>query len=316
MTLVTTSAGAFELDSQTLRIVHAVATYGSITRAAAALGYSQPAVSQHLRRVETRMGMPLVTRVGRGIALTDAGEVVARHAGVVLSALDSASGELSELSGLHAGRVRLSGFPSASSTVVPSLLRTMADQHPGIEIGYVEAEPPESIAAVRDGSCDVAIAFAYPTDPADAFGRLTEGLAVTTLFRDDIVVLTPSDLEVNATSLGSLHDSTWIAGCPQCRGHLLDTCARAGFAPSIGYETDNAVAVMSMVAAGLGIAMLPALATTASPVPAGVTAHPTAGEHRLVVAVTRPDARALPAVDALLTALTALTAERPADRAA
>jgi len=311
MTL-TPLGSAFDLDSSTLRVVSAIAEYGSITRAASVLGLSQPAVSQHLKKVEARIGMPLVTRAGRGIRLTDAGTVVARHAAVVLGGLESTAGELADLAGLRAGRVRLAAFPSASSTIVPRLLQSMAAEHEGVRFTYLEAEPPEAITAVRDGVSDLAIAFHYPADRKDPFTATAEGLDVHELARDEVLVLVPDghDALARQHSLGradagtappldlaDLRHENWIAGCPRCRSHLLDSCATSGFAPSIGFETDNFVAVMSMVAAGLGVALVPALAIAASPVPEGVTARPTAaGDHRSIVAVTRPGAVGIPAV--------------------
>ena len=111
-----------DLDPQLLRLVKAIADEGSITAAADALGYSQPAVSQQLKRAEVRLGLALIERVGRGVRLTEAGRVLARHAPSVTSALDAAAGELAELQGLRSGRVRLVAFPSASPTIVPRLL--------------------------------------------------------------------------------------------------------------------------------------------------------------------------------------------------
>jgi len=316
MTL-TPLGSAFDLDSSTLRLVAAIAEYGSITRAAAVLGLSQPAVSQHLKKIESRIGMPLITRAGRGIRLTDAGAVVARHATAVLAGLDSTAGELADLAGLRAGRVRLAAFPSASSTIVPRLLQSMAAEHEGVRFTYLEAEPPEAITAVRDGVSDLAIAFHYPADRKDPFTATAEGLDVHDLARDEVLVLVPDghpavgvtvtvtgqgtppgeDAGTAPIDLAGLRHENWIAGCPRCRSHLLDSCATSGFAPSIGFETDNFVAVMSMVAAGLGVALVPALAIAASPVPAGVTARPTtAGDHRRIVAVTRPGAVGIPAV--------------------
>ncbi|SDY70780.1 LysR family transcriptional regulator [Herbiconiux ginsengi] len=315
-------ASAFDLDSQTLRVIAAIAEYGSITRAAAVLGFSQPAVSQHLKRVESRIGMPLVTRSGRGIRLTDAGEVLARHAGVVLAALDEAAGELSDLSGLRSGQVRLSAFPSASSTIVPHLIQSMGAEHAGVRFTYLEAEPPAAVASVRDGVSDIAIAFHYPADRNDPFQESAEGLVVHELARDDLLVLVPERHAVlsgasgprdsTATAridLAELRSENWIAGCPRCRSHLLDSCARAGFAPSIAFETDNFVAVMSMVAAGLGVALLPSLARAASPLPPGVVALPSTGnDHRMIVAVTRPGADQIPAVGETLRLLRAVVA--------
>ncbi|HWD62006.1 MAG TPA: LysR family transcriptional regulator, partial [Humibacter sp.] len=107
MTLRSDPGPSLEVDAHTLRIVRAIVEHGSITAAATALGYSQPAVSQHLRRAEGRIGMPLVARSGRGIRLTEAGRVLAKHAVTITTALDAAAGELAELSGLRSGRVRL-----------------------------------------------------------------------------------------------------------------------------------------------------------------------------------------------------------------
>ena len=108
---------AAALDLQTVRVVRQIAERGSLTAAAEWLGYSQPAVSQQLRRFEDRTGIALVERVGRGIRLTESGRVLARHAQDVATALEAAAGELAELRGLRAGRVRLVAFPSASAVL-------------------------------------------------------------------------------------------------------------------------------------------------------------------------------------------------------
>ena len=305
-----------DMSLDLLRAFEAAARLRSFTAAAIELGTTQPAVSQQIKRVEARIGMPLVSRAGRGIRLTDAGEVLARHAGAVLTALDTAAGELSDLAGLRSGRVRLSAFPSASSTIVPRLITGMAAEHEGVRFTYFEAEPPESVAAVRDGLCDLAIAFRYPADPHDAFQGSVEGLEVHELARDEVVLLAPTAhpalAEPGPVDLGLLREENWIAGCPRCRSHLLDSCARSGFAPAIAFETDNVVAVESMVAAGLGVALLPGLALAASALPAGVDARPTAGgDHRIVVAVTRPGAAQIPAVGETLRLLRATVAAHP-----
>ncbi|MEQ1735801.1 MAG: LysR family transcriptional regulator, partial [Rhodoglobus sp.] len=134
-----------DLDLHSIRIVRAISEHGTISAAARALGYSQPAVSQHLRRAEARLGVPLVVRAGRGVRLTEPGQVIARHAIAITSALDAANGDLADLVGLAAGTVRVAGFPTASSTLIPRLLQGMREAHPGITVGYVEAEPPEAI---------------------------------------------------------------------------------------------------------------------------------------------------------------------------
>ena len=142
--------------------MRAIADQGSFTGAAAALGYSQPAVSQMVRRLEQRMGTPLVDRVGRSVRLTEAGLALARHASTVLGALDAAEEEVAAIAGLRAGRVRLAAFPSASATLVPKALALVRDRFPGVSMTFAEAEPPESLAALRAGDCDLAVAFTYP----------------------------------------------------------------------------------------------------------------------------------------------------------
>src|ERR1700709_1177073 len=145
-----------DLDLHSIRIVRAIAETGSITAAARELGFSQPAISQHLQRTEARLGVPLVIRAGRGIRLTEAGQLLARHAVTIASALDAASGDLAELAGMRTGTASIAALATAPSTIIPRLLRTMAERHPGILLTYVEAEPPEALAMLRDGSIDLA----------------------------------------------------------------------------------------------------------------------------------------------------------------
>jgi molybdate transport repressor ModE-like protein len=261
-----------QLDLQSIRIVRAIADTGTITGAARTLGYSQPAVSQHLQRTESRLGLPLVTRIGRSVRLTEAGQVLARHALAITSALDAASGDLADLAGLRTGSVRLAAFPTASSTIVPRLLALMAKDHPGIRVNYVEAQPPEAVAMLREGSIDLAITFSYPGDRSDPHRESANGLGMETLFTEEMVVVLASDHPLageSAVDVAVLAGERWIAGCPRCRGHLLAVCESAGFTPAIAFETDNASAVLNMVASGLGVAMLPRLALATATLPPG-----------------------------------------------
>src|SRR6187431_1445370 len=227
-----------EFDVQSLRVVKAIADEGSITAAAAALGYSQPAISQQLKRLERSLGVALIERVGRSVRLTEAGRILARHAPSVTSALDAAAGELAELRGLRSGRVRLVAFPSASPTIVPRLLADLAERHPGITVTYVEGEPPEAVQAVRDDRADIALTFSYPGDREDPHGSSARGLSVHAVGTDDLLAVLPlghagaGDDELDVALLA---DENWIAGCPRCRGHLLELCGRAGFEPRIAF---------------------------------------------------------------------------------
>lgn len=295
------------LDLAGLRTIRAVADAGSFTGAARALGYSQPAISQQVRRMEARLGTALVERTGRAVRLTEAGQVVARHAATALTSLAAATEEVAALAGLRAGRVRLVAFPSATATIVPRALRLLRDLHPGVTVRLVEAEPPESLALLRTGECDVVLTFAYGDRGAEDLG----GLAVTPLLRDPLqVVVPPGHPAANGStvSLRQLADQTWIAGCPRCRGHLLALCAAAGFTPNIAYETDDYVAVLGLVAAEMGVALLPALVLGPAGAHAVVTRPLTPASEREVVAVTSPDLLRVPAVSGLLAGLREVTA--------
>lgn len=304
---------AADLDSQTLRVVRAIADTGSITAAAALLGYSQPAVSQTVRRLEQRLGMPVLTRVPRGALLTEAGDILARHAATVLRSIDSAAEELAELAGLRTGWVRIAAFPSASSTIVPRLIERMSADYPGLRFRYIEAEPPEAVQAVRDHTADIALTFSYPGDSDDPHGASAAGLTATPLWREDMVLILRRDgnsslsPDASPLALGSLAGAGWIAGCPRCRGHLLHLCAAHGFTPSIDYETDNVSAVLAMVEAGLGVALLPSLALASVPLPANVVArHPATPDSRTVHLVSAEASHRVPAIAATIAAIDAL----------
>ena len=149
------------IDATGLRVMRAIADEGSFTAAALALGYSQPAVSQMVKRLEQRTGTVLVEKVGRSVRLTEAGAVLARHATPVLAALDAAEEEVAAIAGLRSGRVRLMAFPSSSVTLVPRALAAVRAEHPDLSVQFTEAEPPESLTALRAGEVDLAVAFSY-----------------------------------------------------------------------------------------------------------------------------------------------------------
>ncbi|ROS63008.1 molybdate transport repressor ModE-like protein [Curtobacterium sp. PhB172] len=323
-----------DIDPQLLRVLRAVADGGSITRAAAALGSSQPAVSQLLARAERRLGHTLVLRSGqdgrggRGATLTDAGRVLADHALHVQAALTAAREDLDAVGGLTRGRVRLAGFPSASSALVPAVLARMAATAPGVTTSYVEVEPPEALDLLRSGEVDVALTFTYVGDEVGS--APDPGLVTRALGRDPLALVTPaggsgtartvsagavgsgivgagalgSGAVGSAVDLASHRDARWIGGCPRCRGHLLASCATAGFTPDIVLETDNAAAVVGLVAAGLGVALLPRLALATTVIPAGVRVDPVDDDlaRRVEVVIAR-GAERVPSVRAALDAV-------------
>ncbi|MGX2996797.1 LysR family transcriptional regulator [Streptomyces sp. JNUCC 64] len=297
------------IEARHLRVLRAVATTGSFSAAARELGCTQPAVSQQMKALETSAGTPLIVRAGREMRLTQAGEALVRHATGILAGLTAAEEEVAAIAGLRAGRVRLVSFPSGSSTLVPAALAALRAAHPGTRVSLVEAEPPRSVEMLREGDCDVALAFHYadraaPGEPGDvALPEEWADLTVRPLFADRLVGLVPEGhplADAGTVRIEELADDPWIAGCPRCRRQLVDVCEGAGFTPRIDFATDDYPAVTGLVGAGLGVAVLPALALE-SVRPKGVrTVAVEPVVRRRIVALTLPDLARVPAVAATL----------------
>ncbi|MCF6525835.1 LysR family transcriptional regulator [Streptomyces sp. JJ36] len=245
-------------DSRHIRTFHEVVRAGSYSGAARALGYTQPAITQQMKALERSVGTPLFIRSGRRMRLTEAGEALSRHAGAILDTMATAERQMSSLTSLRAGRVRLCAFPSAGATLVPEALARLAADHPGVRVELQESEPPDSLGRVMRGECDIALAFTYP----GLHEQVPEELVEIPLLEDQLTVLLPARHPMawrRAVRLGELTGERWIAGCLRCRTNFLHECAELGFAPDIVFTTDDILVVQSLVAKGLGIAMMPGL---------------------------------------------------------
>lgn len=250
------------IDFSRLRVLVAVAREGSITAAAEALHYAQPSVSHQIAKLEAEVGMPLLQRMGRGIRLTEAGRLLAERAEDILGQLDAVSAELDEMVGLRTGHVRLAAFPSALATIVPVAAARIAAEYPGVKLSFTEAEPPEALSALRNNDVDVALVFEHG-DPPRSDRR---DISLTLLLDEPLYVVTSHDGEWAGPreELTTYSRDRWIAGCERCREHLAAACEQAGFTPTVDFETDDYVAVQALVAAGLGVSLLPALTLVAN----------------------------------------------------
>jgi DNA-binding transcriptional LysR family regulator len=281
------------LDVTRLRVIDAVARHGSVTAAAKELHYSQPSVSHHLARLEAETGAQLLQRAGRGIRLTQAGQLLADRAAEIIGRIDAADAELSAHVGLTAGRVRLAGFASAIGSLVPGAVAALADRHPDLQVTLTDTHPPEALELLRAGKVDVAIIFRYDeSEPEPSDVRLHH------LLDDPLYLLTKRRVR----GLTALRDAPWIAGCERCRSHLLSVCADAGFEPQIAYSSDDTVVMQALVVAGMGVGTLPGLALRAHRAK-GVVTSELPGSRRHVYAATYGDPPDPPATTALLTVL-------------
>jgi DNA-binding transcriptional LysR family regulator len=251
------------LDVARLRVFREVAARGSFTAAANALHYSQPAVSHHIARLEEELGVQLLVRQPRGLSVTPAGEQVLRHADAVLDRLDEAERELGDLAAAATATVRLAAFPSAATTLVPETVAALARRYPEITLDVVQADPEESLPALRDGVHDIALSYDYPV-----MGREPEPeLDYELLFEDHLLVALPAGhphAEEPTADLAELADEPWVAPHPcLCRDALETSCELRGFNPNVVSQTNDYLAMQGLVALGVGVALIPRLALSA-----------------------------------------------------
>lgn len=309
------------LDATRLRVLVAIARHGSVTGAAHALNYAQPSISHHIARLEAETGAKLMERAGRGVKLTDAGQLLAERAEEILGRLDAAEAELALHVGLRQDRVRLAAFGSALSTLVAAAAAAVHAEHAVIHL--VQAEPPEALRMLRAGETDIALIFRYLRDGAEPESMLIDPSEPERIVLDEPVYLisregsqageasakltatTPAatdEQQLRKAILGAQADRCWIAAGEQCAEFMIDLCRCAGFAPRITTKAADYVAAQALAAAGLGVAMLPRLALDAVTRP-GIEATELPGARRQILAVTYPASPDASAVTRLIDAL-------------
>jgi DNA-binding transcriptional LysR family regulator len=245
------------LDVRRLRVLREVAAHGSFSSAAEALSFTQPAVSRQIATLEAEAGTALVERGARGIRLTAAGELLVEHAEVILDRLAAAEHELEALAGLHGGRLRVGAFPSANVTLIPLALARFDADHPDVCLSLVEATSPRLATLLNAGDLDVAVV-------SDVEGDLGEDIELEPLMEDPMYVALarrhPLASKPDLT-MDDLRDEVWIAGGSQIViAALREAAARFGFEPRIGFESTQWLAKQGLVAAGVGVTLIPTVA--------------------------------------------------------
>jgi DNA-binding transcriptional LysR family regulator len=291
------------LDVRKMLLLRELSRLGTIGAVAEAQFCTPSAVSQQLHALEREAGVPLVRRAGRRIELTPAGADLAARAGPVLALLEQASAALA--AGRHelAGELRIGAFPTAVRTVLPAALVALGAAHPRLELHVTELDPAEAPDALRSGALDIALVHEYDYVPAEPDPALaTEPLLEETVFL--------------ASAAGTLRSSgpadpvraclarPWIAGSPGTLCHLMMVriCQAAGFTPRIRHYADDFGAVLTLVAAGQGVALAPELALADRP--HGVELAPLPARRRTLIAC-RTGGSGHPAVAACAAALRA-----------
>jgi DNA-binding transcriptional LysR family regulator len=223
------------------------------------------------------------------------------------------------VSALDLGTVRICAFPSANSSLVPQAAARLRQVAPHMRLELIEEEPPASYGMLRRAECDIVVGFSYDGDDSD---ELAAGMVRTSLLDEPLELLVPvghelaSHVKLEAghrptpVPLAELAPQSWIAGCPKCRVTFTDACEAAGFEPDIVCSTDDNMALQSLVASGLGVALTPRMVLSFLHHP-GIVAVPVEPvTWRRVAAYTWPDLVRVDAIAKTLEALQAVAVSR------
>lgn len=252
------------LDLKLLQSFREVAVRRSFSAAAEALSFTQPAVSQHIARLERALDAPLLVRESRGVTLTPAGEALLRHTEQILGGVRRAEAEVRELSGAKRPVVRLGAFQSAAAALVAEAFREVRGDHPGVELQLLAIEPDPGIAKVATGALDVQLVIESDLLPVPP----TRGVELRHLFDDLMLVVLPQGHPMAlrpSIPLEDLAEEPWlltdVGGTCADSNVVLSACREAGFTPRIEFSSEDYSAVLGMAASGMGVALIPSIVT-------------------------------------------------------
>lgn len=248
-------------DVVTLFLLLDIAEAGSLTAGAKRASMTASAASQRISKLEHGIKQPVLTRLPRGVQLTEAGEILTSRARLFRREMRAASGDLEAIRGLERGAVRLGSFPTVSASLLSDALKDYHSRWPGVDVRVRSSVRPQLLDMLHSSEVDLALLWSYAwTEEAE------RSLSLEPLMEDETVLLLPIDdqRDVENTYLPNLHDSRWII---RSNDHpaaevLYRSCRAAGFEPEVVYEAHDYQEIEAMVAAGVGIAMVPRLSVS------------------------------------------------------
>ncbi|HTU78829.1 MAG TPA: LysR substrate-binding domain-containing protein [Solirubrobacteraceae bacterium] len=283
-----------------MRILTEVAYRGSFSAAAAALSYTQSAVSQQIASLESEAGMALLERHPRGVSLTAAGQTLVAHAEGILARLEGAEAALAAIAGLRGGRLRMASFPTAGATLMPLAIATFRASYPDVRLTLAEGEPEAIVPRLRAGELDLALLFEFAEEPLPQ-----EELTYTGLLDDPLHLALPRAHPLAAKPrlrLVDLAGEAWVQTSSSSPGarHVVRSCIAAGFEPNVAFESDDFQTVQGLVAAGVGVALIPELALSAVRDEIAIRSLSPVPPARRVIAAVPAGARLVPSAPAML----------------
>jgi DNA-binding transcriptional LysR family regulator len=249
------------LNANRLNVLREVVGHGSFSAAADALSYSQSAVSQAIATLEGEVGAPLIERDRRGVRPTAAGAALAAHAEGILGRMDDAEAEVAAIAGGRGGRLRIASFPTAGATLMPEAVARFRAAHPGVEVSLAEGESEQIAPRLRAGDFEIVILFEF----VGVGERLGAGMRRFELLDDPLHLALPAEHPLanrKKLRLEDLREESWVqtSAASPCARHVVRSCHAAGFEPRVSFESDDYQTVQGLVAAGVGVALIPQLA--------------------------------------------------------
>jgi DNA-binding transcriptional LysR family regulator len=276
------------LDIRKMTLLRELARLGTIAAVAEAQFCTASAVSQQLSALEREAGVQLVRRSGRGVALTAAGADLAERTEGVLALLEEAAAALASARADLSGELKIGAFPTAVRTLLPTALVELGAAHPRLELHVTELDPAQVPDALRAGLLDIALVHEYdyvPVEPDSAL--MTTPLLTEPVYLASAVAPALGAGATNSDPILAGRDQPWIVGSPGTLCHLMAVrlCQAAGFTPRIRHYADDFAAVLTLVAAGQGVAVIPELAL--ADCPAGVDLTDLPAKRRTFIACRR-----------------------------
>ncbi len=255
------------LDLKLLTTFREVAVRRSFSEAAAALSFTQPAVSQHIGRLEESLGTRLLERGARGVSLTPSGETLLRHASLLLDAGRRAEEEVRQAAGIGRARVRVGAFRTAAAGLLPGATRELRARRPDAELELQVIEDEPALDAVLAGRVDLAVIVESPLAPRTP----RAGIDYLPVCDDELRLAVPADHPLATRPSIGLEELqgedfliTQVSGTCADSNVVLHAFREAGYEPNVSFASDDYQALQGMAASGIGVALIPTLALISS----------------------------------------------------
>ncbi|WP_069770790.1 LysR family transcriptional regulator [Streptomyces sp. LUP30] len=294
------------IDVRRMQVLRAVVDSGSVTGAAAVLGYTPSAVSQQIAALEREAGAELLERVGRGVRPTAAGLLLTEHADALGRQLAEAEAALADLLAGRSGRLSVRYFATAGAGLVAPAVARLRELHPGVRLDLRLSAPEEAFAEVREGRADLALVVR---------GEEASGVRLVPLLDDPYLAVLPRGHRLagrRSVRLAELAEEDFVGSewPGPCLDAQLDACAAVGFRPRFVVESEDYMTAQGFVAAGLGVSLVPRLGLGSRNPGVVVREVRDPVPVRTVQAVVRETAPSQPALDAFVEALRAAALPR------